>query len=1770
MAEILKHWLTERLKRPIKWEADDFAEKMKNGYIIANLLCSYNVIDSEKLFLIRPTNSPEDLSNNWKYLVEWLKDLEIFLSNNELTSIKDGKSTIILRLFYTLFLNLDKRDRTNFIKNERKMVSTLVEKMKNRFSVEKVPNKNEQIFIDTLSKPLLDEMQYIEWQKKKTQEVKNTFDFIRHKYAQTLKRIEESETPLKATKQKPKAIPNTIKQEMDRFEIRYPCQYNNFTYEELIKLEEKTVEMNNSIGDSEWVKEYMCNLHNRMRKKSDSKEFQNRIRNSVCSSLWNYSVAEEEDKLNIELAKKVMKLSQFEKQMCTKIMETKQQSRNLIQNRIRANEEFVEQREQQYSLYLDNAREQIQIENTEINFEKQRQTVLHKKLYAEKMKRKRQQYYDICYETMLSIVDYATKYAYYKVLMNDEIPYHYIHEWKTLYFIKQPIFDILDYTEHLLKDEDSPQEEEEILRLELDRQNVLNCHEFEEYHNYSHLWNLHSLIPNYDSESEDNKFEYLGSRILGHVVYTLLAFKYPYPSERLPPDLPKYSVKAIVCGVPHRSITVAMQYLLNMRKVAVVRLESAINFCLKQFKSEMVGCEEIELSYDKLVNAGNQEENKELVKLMKIDADIDNKVSEPIVLGPLPPNTKQTQTPKAIPEEDIVLSSAAELGKYAYDLLSSGDTLTDYLLAAIIVEYLKFQDSIDGFAIINYPNTYREAQILEETLSGKSPPDENDLDDRDDIFLEEGIAKHRPKEKDQFKEKRLSKLVANPHKISNQIPFESYFTCYIKLKETEDILQEFVIWDLTEDNSEFIDRFYAVLGLNYSMYYEEIDKDFLAHMCKCILGDNIPFKSYDLLFGSNVLSLLDFPSSDDKRTKSKTVKPEIGNMKSKEKLRRLSKLSNLSVKNELKIENLSNIKENSEENVIVGLEFPVQRMDSKCSNTTAELNVMPGEEEWVYGNIPIVETIAIALATCWEEIENTYIKDIQKLFFAKRLQMNCLVPYARFIKDKMYHIITLPSSKQDIVCQFQKQYNEFETDWRSVNVTKNEWHCRIKELQTELHHICDKRKVYAEQQRRLLISENWAMDELTSMANTYISLMQTELNRSILTFQILHDFYFSMLKHLPPNERLALKDLTKIYRDSDETSGSKKGGEDKVYKQLKSTYLDLQLNNIEFNYGNNPFNSVIENNVKFAIKVIKDLNDSYRSLISREYTEISKIAPNAKRKNESSSQESLNTEEIFKENALKCVDEWVVGINGEMYRAYLRMSALQYKCYRDMKLFSDHISKTFNEIQNDINSFYANEIKAVDRLCKYLQLAIETDRKIPESLLLVNDTFVIDPNLLQFAPPEPPIKPVEVVDNAETSEFKLSQLARLRSAFKIIAPTGIILQQEFIYTLQDFIFFGNECCEGPVIPEEWKRVDPEKIPKLVNSLFGDTVYIDWREFLIYCLNIRFPTIDELLHVRKLFRCFDLESTEVISRNDFIEVALWFEDDFDITDKCMVLRKHLIKHFLFELYECSQNYMNYSAFLLAFCKSLNSIEGFVTALSMVIGNKICFSGIECEEVVSELIKQKQYRDECLACALECSKQFLSKAIDTVITICEGTSIIELENIEPSPEIDKKRKKSKFVGKLKKAEPSQSARVPKNVAPNISKTTHSVTNMKITYNCPPCEEDIKIIEEKPSEIDEENAEQIISQPSEDPNLVYAVSQDVIWRVLNICLPEYFKILPEEKINSFVEKVLEKLEGDTVNGDIYVGKFVSDPNICKLLHKNKKFTIVNLKDEIRKILF
>lgn len=155
-------------------------------------------------------------------------------------------------------------------------------------------------------------------------------------------------------------------------------------------------------------------------------------------------------------------------------------------------------------------------------------------------------------------------------------------------------------------------------------------------------------------------------------------------------------------------------------------------------------------------------------------------------------------------------------------------------------------------------------------------------------------------------------------------------------------------------------------------------------------------------------------------------------------------------------------------------------------------------------------------------------------------------------------------------------------------------------------------------------------------------------------------------------------------------------------------------------------------------------------------------------------------------------------------------------------------------------------------------------------------------------------------------------------------------------------------------------------------MFGDPEFVDWRDFLIYNMGLRFPTENEILKAWMTYRLYDKQRKEIISRKHFNYVRLWFETEPQVIEHSSTKTSHasikvselvqdvgdvnevtettikispkemrisLLKQLLFNMFQVDVDCLNYTGLLLAFCKDEKPIMGLVKALSLTLESLI---------------------------------------------------------------------------------------------------------------------------------------------------------------------------------------------------------------------------------------
>lgn len=66
-----------------------------------------------------------------------------------------------------------------------------------------------------------------------------------------------------------------------------------------------------------------------------------------------------------------------------------------------------------------------------------------------------------------------------------------------------------------------------------------------------------------------------------------------------------------------------------------------------------------------------------------------------------------------------------------------GEPISDELNTKILIEYLKGFEDVEGWALINYPNTYKQMAMLEKALTGREIPSDRKITNFTDVNIED-------------------------------------------------------------------------------------------------------------------------------------------------------------------------------------------------------------------------------------------------------------------------------------------------------------------------------------------------------------------------------------------------------------------------------------------------------------------------------------------------------------------------------------------------------------------------------------------------------------------------------------------------------------------------------------------------------------------------------------------------------------------------------------------------------------------------------------------------------------------------------------------------------------------------------------------------------------------------------------------------------------------------------------------------------------------------
>ncbi|XP_056635513.1 sperm flagellar protein 2-like [Diorhabda sublineata] len=1591
MSEIVKQWIQDKLGIIVNLRPETFCEITKDGFLLSKILRAYEIINDDQLKQIRPSDTKEICYQNYEHIVGWLKMLNINVKQAEIEDVVESRGLTSLSLFYKLFLELNEKDCLTFIAH-------------NKLNQKLHPCTPKFPVINVKENPY-DKLKAMD--NKYKEYIEHSYDVIH--WLQD--RFEMVISRCKSARDEYRCLAGNSKRKVSN-EFHFPlttisCEPTienisertlNLTYDELEE-ESRKCRLKTFQPNPIEAQIVLDRIKDKLKRKAENEIFRKELEKCVRQTLWGRIMNQEKEDFYKEITEKITKQTIYEKQMLQKMQEVKKQKNQMLKAKKIVTDQIEKENENIIEEKLIEKEDSLDSKKLQYYLEKDRALELHRVLFAEAQKLKEERRQKVCNDTVKGIRDAAIKHSEYKELFNEPPPQYLIDTWYKKVILGQDLFAANVSPKELIRSDS--QLPVTTIQNEISMQNQLDAKYFESYLNFEWPWLLDNIEANeklvYDMKC--------GMNVLGHKVHLLLYERYPLAPLPPPPISSNIGIKVCVTGVPDLACLPLLAKLLSYKKILVVEIQDALNYCTDAFK--------VESSAEVEDDSKNDEDEQELKKEKKQKPSKGkkrpknkSKMEFPTYTSPIEHADKRVQTPKFYPCEKIILSPQAELGKIVIEELTNGHALTDYLLVSMFVEYIRSKPDIEGWVLINYPTNFDQAILLEEALSGISVPGVTpsnkickSLFDIVGSFTEVDLSVT------EIDERRYSKLVIDPTDPVEPPSYDTVLTAFIQVCPDEEILENIqqpsdVV--LPEgDDSEMISKFYSDMGCLYSLYYKSFDYSTIKQLGKLIIGDfSIPPKSSIELFGEGIRcieaeKIVDYKTSkivlagdkvERERIEKVVKKPDIAgagaesDVEDKSKKGKKSKKDKSAGKDKKGKKGVTIVFEDKTTQIPEVKIVEIEKEEEEIENPAK-----PGEPGWRYLKLKLSEKIGNILTDLWTALEEVFINDMTQVLFMKKNVLDLLMPYIKYVQEIMNKHIIKPDDRQIYLVKFQENFNKFDYDFRRDNEFKAELHCLINEIRNKLFDLCDKKLIAGEQERHSLIYQSWIPRQLIELVNNYISGFQLELDRHMDSLIFINDYFTGLITQVPSEEVMSRENLVKFELENQSIHKIVNDFLLETTNENLSRTLQLLKDTLRIIYQTAVTYAQKRDNIAFAYF------DKVKLLFCPENTK-GKGKPKAK-KNKKGAKTLLTAfepSEIVKRNQDIIFDEWLCALKGEVARAEIYFQLLQHDMFENVELIIKTAKRVYLKLFEEIRFRYEKEMKCIKTACYIFSAAVEKEVPIQEELIFKDDELLINAEKIWFEPPPPkkiePLPPDFI--------FTSTQLQSLIEIFHDLAVDGFIPNMLFTFVLQDVVVTD----EINIVPPQWRKLSGRNVTEFSRRLFNNQKYIHWKDFIIYNLPVKIPSSEDIISLRNQFLIFDPNHTELIDRDCFKNIRFWFEDEFDDSNE---LNK--IKNLLFDLYRINQQICNYTAMLLDFCKGECTQEGIAKALALINGRSVCWNKDIGKLFIKEtLIKRKvhekevELREEEIKANKEFVGTILDDIIDTTVHVCDSVVITELEN------------------------------------------------------------------------------------------------------------------------------------------------------------------------------
>ncbi|XP_037387344.1 sperm flagellar protein 2 [Pygocentrus nattereri] len=1573
MSDILCRWLNSELRLSKVVEPHSLSKDFSNGYLLGEVLSRFQLQEDFQSF---STNSSANAKlNNFTRLEPTLQLLGIPFDLSMAKAVMQGQPGAATRLLYQLYILLQKKKRSGLtgtaLETMQPAATARLHRIENHIytqrlravvkreadeKMQKITQRFDKRGQEMYGRSVMAELVHEE-KRRHLQEERRLQDIEKHRQArkkqqEIMERIETAavrlpKPPMSRSlraprKQQRQQEAQNVHQQIAQFEKSRkrlsPASYGPTSF---------SVQVTRAVSEDEmaqWNNEYVQKIRQRLEEDATAREQREKRRRRALIQQLHTHHTHEEMVREEQLIARLVRQSQQEKRIAVQLMQIRQQKEVLRQNRILRQRQYEEQRLTDFHQALDREAALLQQDRVEHQEEIRKERELHAHLAAERTQSKHQKHFNICSEILKQIVDLATKSGEYRLLTATAIPLKMMREWKELYFIGKPLYKVSELELGAEPAEPSPEQ-----AIELEKLNILNQQDYDEYTNMMGEWTW--------PEEGESRAPPTNNDILGHVVARLQNIVNPPCLNDPSPQFPNFSLRACVLGKVCSGKSTCLTRISEAHGIHILSADTLIQEALAAHQAgEQVPNDhspELETSAESCGSDPQEAEQGEEESSTAADSGLVSK--------DLPKKESKTKP-----------TLRAQHGAVVEKALRRGGAIPDELLIDIFIHAVRQVPEGRGWVLDGFPANVSQARLLEKALSGADP----DQADR----------KRRIKKPNLVEDRNAPK--APPP------PLPALHLAMLLEVSDEQVLDRAIhrSQQVREENANKSDDALPKTQ-EQTLPPEQTQSAPPAgdhtHIQHRIAAFQDTWSKLEKWFGEKQKILVKVSAEVNEDALFRSVETVLFNtmtaaQKGDEAAESSVKVTDDSVSLTVPqpTASESGVRSHSPKEGAAGH----SRRTSISTVSAGEApSPTPGSTGWVYVDEPLPQEIAEYLVPYWDSVCSSYVSNVKAVMQNLRSERNLIIHHLYNIREDFKQYLQRPDLKQEFVSVWQRDYNSIPDDMRQDEETKAELHHRLDELRERLWDICDKRREEAMEERARVIGDGWLEDHTALLINHYSTLMQVEVDRFQDTLRVLRDYYTGMYRRVLPEAPqdftcIPLLDITNNNgSQTDRTkspSGSgpserltKSAGKKNTEPEVKKTKV-VPL--IERRSPSTDPPRLLQDIHQTALTAITNMASVE---VQQVEMEVNQEVQQQQMEREKALSQASATHSAKKKSAKKkgpssptqeptpppLIEESLEEVQGRAVRSRIRQEysrALQHEegaARQRLELVKLHAlsvvhsvqhraEQTHTDMQEWLDQRFTSEMDSIQQLSGVVQHHIENSLKIPHQLVLDCTDFFIDgeTRVLPTTPTPPRPPPLERTNHRTLS---ILQLHGLRAQLHKIAPTGQVSSTELCKVLQELtsLTMGSDA-----LPEAWMNLTDSQVQELVCVLSQDREVVDWRQFLLSAAQPwPLPSQNQLLRTLTRFREEDTAASGVLTLEQYRQVELWFSSQADVpvpedpTEPLPYDRLANLKEFFFALFAdaaSSTAVLDYLTMLLYFCCHPDPGQGFTRALSIVTQHK----------------------------------------------------------------------------------------------------------------------------------------------------------------------------------------------------------------------------------------